>query len=169
MPIGLTYAEFVVGVIGLIWFGEPMPATYDQTGTSVTFGANAKDKDGPGHEGFLTVTAYGVERIWERFAPVYGFGASVDGAVYASFGLGKHIQVLGGTLTPFTGPALYQRDLADGFDAEELIQFRTGVDFSWPVGESSAITLGWYHMSNMKLTDSSAGIDVTHAGFVLHF
>lgn len=169
MPLGRTYAELVVGVLGLIYFGEPAPVDDGRQGMSITLGANSTHKDGPGQDAILALTAYGADHVWEKFTPVYGFGASSDGAVYASFGLGKQINVLGGTLTPFSEPAIYQRDISDGFDGKALFQFRTGVDLSFPIGEKTALTAGWYHMSNMKLTDRSAGIDVTHAGFVLRF
>lgn len=169
MPIGLTYAEIVVGIIGAIYFGEPKPVDQVPTGTAITIGANVKNEHGPAQDGIVTFTRYGTTRVWDQYTPVYGFGASLDGAVFASYGLGKQINVLGGTLTPFTGPAIYQRNINDGFSGEELVQFRTGVDFSYPVGPNALLTAGWYHMSNMKLNDSSAEIDVTHAGLLVHF
>ncbi len=171
MFLGLTYAQFV-GATGLAIVtrnGTPAETTFvGRHDISVTIGANRKSKSGPGQNGWLTITAKSYDPLPWNIIPVYAVGVSIDGAGFATAGIGKRFNADKLEIVPFWGPALYQRSLSS-FDRKDLIQFRTGLDISYPIGDRSKVVGGFYHISNAKITSQSAGIDVFHIGLQMVF
>ncbi len=171
MFLGLTYAQFV-GATGLAIVtrnGTPAETAFmGRYDISLTTGANRKAKSGPGQKGWLTLTAKSHDPIFGNIIPVYAMGISVDGAAFATAGIGKRFHAGELEIVPFWGPTLYQSDLSS-FEEKDLIQFRTGLDISYPIGDATYIVGGFYHISNAKITSHSAGIDVFHFGFQMVF
>lgn len=168
---GMTYAMYVAVVGGsLLAFDPPVqPDSSKPVGPAwaVSVGANDPQKSPVGQDGFLSVD-YRPNTEWiGRFKPQWGLGASVDGAVYANLALRKDYRWGAVQVTPYIGPALYQSQADQGLRARELIQFRTGFDVLLHAGPKVSMGLGYYHISNAKLTRFSAGIDVTR--FTLQF
>jgi hypothetical protein len=172
MILGLSYAQFV-GIIGTtILFGPTETPNLDHVGKRdvvVTFGTNATSKSGPGHDGFVTATLKPYDLSFGRFTPIYAIGVSVDGAIFASAGIGKRFDFFGAEIVPHWSPTLYQRNIENGFSQSELIQFRTGFDISFEVMKDFYVNGGFYHISNAGITSKSAGIDVSHLGMKFRF
>lgn len=161
MLLGLTYAQFVAVVGGGMLAFDPSehPATQN-THVLITLGQNAEDKSPVGQDGFLTIEGRPAREIGWGFKPVYSLGLSVDGAGFVGYGVRKDYRWGNVQLTPFFGPALYQKE-AGRFEAKELMQFRTGFDVIYNLTPSVGLGFGMYHISNAGLTSVSAGIDVT--------
>lgn len=171
MPFFLTYAEFVVATGAAIFFGtadpQPKPANTSRD-VVLTFGTAVQRGAAPG-EVFLTATLRPDTVIWNEYSAIYAAGLSDEGAAFVSAGFGKRLAIGPFEVVPFIGPALYQKDLRDGFSETELLQFRTGFDVSTTLGKNLTVTGGFYHLSNMQINADSADIDVAHAGVVFRF
>ncbi len=172
MLLGATYAQFV-GAIGFaILMGSGNghdPSLSGYKDLSVSLGATAHHKSGPGKNGFLTATIASHDLIFDRFTPIYAVGMSMDGAAFTSVGIGKRFSLLGFDVLPHFSPTLYQSRLLGEFSTKELIQFRTGIDISYAFNESMSFGAGFYHISNAGISTRSAGIDVTHIGLLFRY
>jgi hypothetical protein len=100
--------------------------------------------------------------------PIWSLGISGDGAVYVAGGIRGDFDVGGFLVTPHFSLALYQ-DGRGGFDADELVQFRTGIDAFVPISDSTMLGLGYYHLSNARLTSKSADQDVVRLTVLFRF
>ena len=161
MILGLSYAEFVAIIGGSMLAFDPAdhPANQDNR-YLVTAGTNAKHKTPVGQDGFLAVEVRPSEEIRWGLKPVYVAGLSVDGAGFAGYGVRKDYHWKNVQITPFTGPVIYQRSLSN-FEANQLLQFRTGFDVIYNFTPDVGLGMGVYHISNAGITSASAGIDVT--------
>ena len=74
-------------------------------------------------------------------------------------GAGLHGQLGPVELTPHFDLGLFQ-DGRGGFDARELVQFRSGLDLLVPLGPRMSVGLGYYHVSSARITRRSADLDV---------
>lgn len=163
MPFGLTYAEFVIG-IGLAMLYGPADQAPQSPQTSLTLGTTVMPWVPFGQEDFITLTHRRDGVVWGKFTPVYGFGLSDKGTVFASAGLGRRLDIWGAKVLAFTGPALY-------FDNQnnDILQFRTGFDITQEFGKNFQISGGYYHISNAQANAPSADIDVAHIGLTWTF
>lgn len=162
---GMTYAVYVAIVGGsLIAFDPPPEEATAQPAAPAwlySLGRNDPVKMTPGADGFLSLEYRPNEDIRWGFKPTYALGLSVDGAAYVSAGIRKDFRVGPLQVTPYFGPAVYQKQLGSEFTPKGLVQFRTGFDVFVPVTPKVSVGLGYYHMSNANMSDESAGLDVT--------
>ncbi|NTW55725.1 MAG: hypothetical protein HGB20_01615 [Chlorobiaceae bacterium] len=175
--LGLSYATYVALTAGVLVFvnpaeektaGENLPIHKNEW--LITAGSNSKSgSDGPGKDVLISVDYRPDSYLFWKFKPLYAFGFAPDGAVYTSFGIRKDYRIGPVQITPFFGPALYQRDIGSRWEAKELLQFRTGFDVMVPVTGEIKIGGGFYHISNGQNNDYSADIDVTHATVAFSF
>ncbi len=163
MPIGLTYAEFVLGM-GLAMFFGPADQGAQSMQNALTLGTAVQPSVAPGHENFLTFTHRRDGVVWGKFTPIYSLGLSDQGTAFASAGLGRPLDVFGIKVMPFTGPALYVDK-----NNNDILQFRTGFDITQNLGEHLSLSGGYYHISNAQANTPSADIDVAHIGLKLRF
>jgi hypothetical protein len=167
MPFGLTYASYV----GVILIAQALPPSWsDMDGEntlSVTAGANDPDKHSKGRNGFFSVEYRPKQELVYGLQTLYGVGLSMDGAGYATIGIRKGYNFGRVRLEPYFGPAIYQSSLGN-FSAKELMQFRAGADV-FVGGEDMAVGIGFYHISNARLTSGSAGLDIIHATLKVKF
>lgn len=163
MPFGLTYAEFVMG-IGLSMFYGPADIAPQAPQWALTLGTTTHNAATPFEENFLTLTHRRDGVVWGKFTPIYAAGLSDQGTGFVSAGLGRPLDVFGIKVMPFTGPAFY-------FDKNnsDSLQFRTGFDITQPLGETMALSGGYYHISNAQNNAASADIDVAHLGLKVQF
>lgn len=171
MLLGLTYMQFVAATIGL---GTALPQGNLPPADSldrwrIALGANIAEGPGPGADGVLTIDRLSGTPIWRELQPFWGFGVSVDGAVFVSFGLQRDFRLGNVTITPYFAPTLYQSDLGGEFRSAELLQFRTGVEISYSFSDQMRAGVGVYHMSNAGITSGSADLDVAYAAFTFRF
>lgn len=110
-------------------------------------------------EGVLTGEYRSASPALWGLRPVYSFAASRQGAVLLGAGLHGRLGLGPVALTPHFSLGLYQ-DGRGGFDARELVQFRSGVDLLVPLGPRMSVGLGYYHVSNAGITRRSADLDV---------
>ncbi len=100
--------------------------------------------------------------------PIWSLGLSARGAVYVAGGIRADFELGPVLVTPHFSLALYQ-DGRGGFDADELVQFRTGIDAFVPISDRTMVGLGYYHMSNAGLTSQSANLDVVRLSVLTRF
>lgn len=79
--------------------------------------------------------------------------------LYLSLRIRKDIHLGSFILCPFFGPTLYSSNLKK-INSKELIQFRTGIDVKYTICKKITLGVGFYHISNAKLTNMSAEHDV---------
>lgn len=171
MPFGVTYAVFIGAILGLLAFGKPDAESIRRGAQApnwlLTYGRNAPDKSDFGQDGVLTVEYRSDQEGWFGLKPVYAAGTDFSGA-FVSVGVRKDFFLGDLQVTPFFGPALYQSRLRD-FSSGELIQFRTGIDLSYAIGDRMHVALGYYHMSNGRNDDHTAAIDVARLAVLCRF
>jgi len=171
MPFGVTYAVFVGAILGLMAFGKPSDEMkrrdVGSPNWALTYGQNAPRKSDFGQDGVVTLEYRSDRAMWFDLKPLYAVGTDMKGA-FVAVGLRKDFYFGKLQVTPFFGPALYQSDLSD-FSAGELIQLRTGIDVALPVSDRVRIAVGYYHLSNARNDDHTAGIDVTRISIVGRF
>lgn len=134
----------------------------------ITAGAGALFSYGPDYgagsdrawrEGFATFELRSDRRLRYGLRPIYSFAVSGQGAVYGAVGLHGAVSLGPVEITPHFSVGLFQ-DRRTGFDARELLQFRSGLDAFLPLGPDLAVGLGLYHVSNARITRRSANLDV---------
>lgn len=103
--------------------------------------------------------------LWRGVRPVFGLGATREGSVLATAGVYRVFRIGPVAATPHFGPALFHDGRA-GLDARALLQFRSGIDVFVPVGETVALGLGIYHVSNAGITSRSANLDVVRVSLL---
>jgi hypothetical protein len=170
---GLTYAMYVAIVGGTLIAVNPAPEATTagvpaQNDWLFSYGRQDPDKKPVGEDGFLSVEYRPAHEIGWRFKPLYALGVSVDGAAYVSAAVRKDYRLGPVQITPYIGPALYQSKLGR-FASKELLQFRTGFDVLVPLTNKVSVGLGYYHMSNAKITNASAGLDITRVSLQYRF
>ena len=98
-------------------------------------------------------------RLVGPLRPIYSFSVSRKGGIMGGVGVFGVIPLGPVEVTPHFSLGLWQ-DGSGGFDADELIQFRSGIDFFVPVSANARVGLGIYHVSNAGITNRSADQDV---------
>jgi len=171
MFLGITYMQFVAATIGLgtLLPQGNLPPADGLDRWRIALGANVAPVPGPGEGGVLTIDRLMGEPLWRELRPFWGFGVSVDGAVFATVGLYREFRLGNLTITPYFGPTLYQSDIGGAFRSDELIQFRTGVEVSYSFSEQMRAGVGFYHLSNGGMTAGSADVDVAYASVLFRF
>ena len=91
--------------------------------------------------------------------PIYSFAVSRRGGVMGGVGVHGLVPLGPLELTPHFSLGLWQ-DGPGGFDARELVQFRSGIDLFLPITPDISVGVGYYHVSNASLTRRSADEDV---------
>lgn len=163
MPFGLTYAEFVMGV-GLSMFFGPADVAPQAHSWALTLGTTTQAAATRFDENFVTLTHRRDAKVWGAFTPIYALGVSDQGTGFVSAGVGRPLDVFGLKITPHAGPALF----SDTKNSDSL-QFRTGFDINQPLGPNTALSGGYYHISNAQNNDTSADVDVAHLGLKVKF
>ena len=171
MPFGVTYGVFVGVILGLMAFGKQSEEMKRRDAVSpnwaLTYGRNDPEKSDFGQNGVVTIEYRSDHEMWFDLKPLYAFGTDMKGAFFA-VGLRKDFYIGNFQITPFFGPALYQSDLGHP-SAGDLLQFRTGIDFAIPINDRVRLSVGYFHLSNARMDDYSAGIDVTRISLVGRF
>ena len=161
---GITYALYA-GLIagGLLFVDAPARDAAEQARSDwlVSAGADERSRAQVGRDGFVTLEYRPHRQLWRGLSPLYAAGVSADGAAYFSAALRKDFEWGRLALSPYLGPALYQSRPGRRYDGQELLQFRSGFDLTYALTPAVRVGLGYYHMSNARLNDSSAEIDVT--------
>jgi len=161
---GITYALYA-GLIagGLLLVDAPARDATEQARSDwlVSAGADDRSRATVGRDGFVTVEYRPHRQTWRGLSPLYAAGASADGAAYFSAALRKDFEWGGVSLSPYLGPALYQSRPGRRYDGRELLQFRSGFDLTYALSPALRVGLGYYHISNARLNQRSADIDVT--------
>jgi hypothetical protein len=158
----LTYAQYVAVDVGAMALPAPALDPRTEANTQVSIGFNSKKTTKAGHKGIITVERLLTNHSLYGLQPSVAVGFSPDGLFYLTAGVKKHFNFGTLDIAPNFGPALYTSNI-NAPAASELIQFRTGIDFGWRIGKSTYAELGFYHMSNAKITNNSAGQDVYKA------
>lgn len=144
------------------------PAAEADPQRPITAGAGALFSYGPDYgagsarawrDGFATFELRSDRRLWQGLRPIYSFAASGQGAIYGAVGLHGAFSLGPVEITPHLSVGLFQ-DGRGGFEARELLQFRSGIDAFLPLGPNTALGLGIYHVSNAGITRRSADLDV---------
>lgn len=112
------------------------------------------------------VEVRGDRDLWRGVRPTFGLGVTRAGSVLATAGAYRVFRIGPVAATPHFGPALFHDGRA-GLDARALVQFRSGIDLFVPVGETVALGLGVYHVSNAGITSHSANLDVVQLSVLL--
>ncbi|NTU97994.1 MAG: hypothetical protein HGA62_09310 [Chlorobiaceae bacterium] len=170
--LGLSYATYVALTAGVLIFVKPSDeiSPIHKDALMITYGSNSKcGSTGPGKDAFISADYRPDNYLFWKFKSSYAFGFSTDGAVYTAFGIRKDYKIGPVQITPFIGPALYQREIGSHWESKQLLQFRTGFDVMLPVTSEIKIGGGFYHISNGQNDDHSANIDVTHATVAFSF
>ncbi|MGY6409967.1 MAG: hypothetical protein ACXIUV_02905 [Alkalilacustris sp.] len=107
----------------------------------------------------LTAEVRSANRLVGPLRPIYSFSVSRRGGVMGGVGVHGVIPLGGLGITPHFSLGLWQ-DGRGGFEARELIQFRSGIDLFVPVSARARVGLGYYHVSNAGITRRSADQDV---------
>ncbi len=107
----------------------------------------------------LTGEIRSATQILGPLRPLYSFSVSRDGGFMGGVGLFGVFGLGAVEVTPHFSLGLWQ-DGPGSFDADELIQFRSGIDFFVPVTANMRIGLGYFHVSNAGITSRSANQDV---------
>lgn len=100
--------------------------------------------------------------------PIYSFSVSRDGGIMGGVGVHGMFPLGPVEVTPHFSLGLWQ-DGSGGFEARELIQFRSGIDFFVPVTANTRIGLGYFHVSNAGITRRSADQDVIRLAVMWHY
>ena len=175
MPFGTTYAAYATAIVLSVlapvpeWARPDQPLLDDQIVYS--FGMNAPDKAGIGKDGMYAVELWKSKDVYPGIRPMYSVAWDGKTGGYASFTLRKDFHLGKFQISPYGGVALYQSDWTN-YNAEDLIQYRTGFDVSLKLGQTTKLTAGFYHISNLSKTGSpegSADMDVTRIAFVSRF
>jgi len=90
--------------------------------------------------------------------PVWSVSANRRGAALVTFGVHANLSLGAVEVTPHFGVGLYSG--GQGIGGKELLQFRSGIDAFVPLSETTAIGLGIVHVSNARITDRSANLDI---------
>lgn len=180
--LGLTYATYVALTVGAMALlpsdehtkdgaapqrahsanGEDLKGSPDAGGRWLfSYGMNNPRKTSPGTDGFLSAEYWPAEPLLWKLKPIYGVGVSTDGAAYITAATRRDFKLGPVTLSPYTGPVLYQSKMGSNWEGRELIQFRTGIDVVIPLTDALSLGAGFYHISNAGLTTRSAEIDVS--------
>ena len=179
--LGLTYAVYVTLTAGALVLFSPsdeqpspnqsMPKSIKSVEPPfmITVGRSSQQQIAPGKDGFVSLEYRPHNYLIKNFKPLYAVGFSEDGAAYATMALRKDFKLGPLQITPYIGPALYQRELASAWKPDELLQFRTGFSLSTKVSENMSAGGGFYHISNAQNNEASADIDVTHLSFTYAF
>ena len=110
-------------------------------------------------ESFATFEYRSDRAIWRGVRPLYSFSVARHGAVLGTVGVHGVFQLGRVEVTPHFGVGLYQ-DGRGSFDRRELLQFRSGIDAFLPVTDRVSVGIGYYHVSNARITNRSADLDV---------
>jgi hypothetical protein len=163
----MNYANFAFATL-LMLVGTPSGVEPGQDVIEWRFGRNNKDKDGPGKHGVVSVDYLSRFRIvGSGLRPYVTMGSSNDGMRYLGVGTYKRLAWGPFELMPSAGPVLYHS--GQGRGTSERVQFRTGVELSYPLQGDAAIGGGFYHMSNAGLSNDTASVDVTYVSWRLRF
>jgi hypothetical protein len=104
-----------------------------------------------------------VPRWWD-VRPIVGAYVIAGGNNYAYAGLRRDFSLWGDVeFSATTAVGLYDRGTVD---LGGPIEFRSGADFTWPVGEGLRLGIGYYHMSNAILYDRNPGSDTVQMSLV---
>lgn len=175
MPVlGLTYAAYV-SLVGasLVAFDEstssasadlaaPAPATWVVGVGQTDPQAGARLRRQAQRQSSLDVEWRSSQAWWRGIKPLVAAGAFADGGAHVGLGVYRDFQWGALSVTPFTGPVLYQSQLGQS-SSSELLQVRTGFDVKWRVSPQMHMGLGHYHLSNAQITQGSADTDVWRA------
>jgi hypothetical protein len=99
---------------------------------------------------------------WRGIKPLVSAGAFADGGAHLGVGVYRDFHWGAWSVTPFTGPVLYQSQLGQSASSE-ILQVRTGFDVKWAISPQTQLGLGHYHLSNAQITRGSADTDVWRA------
>lgn len=111
------------------------------------------------NEGLATLEYRSARVLGWGLRPIYGVAVSGQGGILGTAGLHAVFQLGVVEVTPHFSLGLWQ-DGSGGFDSDELIQFRTGIDAFLPLSPTVSLGLGIYHVSNAGITSRSADLDV---------
>jgi hypothetical protein len=120
------------------------------------------------NEGYLTAEHRSDRDLWRGLRPIYGLAVSREGAALGTVGVFAAFQLGAVEITPHFSLGLWQ-DGAGGFDEDELIQFRTGIDAFLPLSPDVSVGLGIYHVSNAGITSRSADLDVVRLSLLWRY
>lgn len=110
--------------------------------------------------------AFGFEYRWpyerdpwwgiEELAPIAGVLATTEGSLYA-YGGWRYDWDVGSPwrVTPSLSAGLYEQ--GDGFDLGNAIEFRSSVELSRSIGETTRLGLTFFHLSNAGLSSRNPG------------
>jgi len=104
---------------------------------------------------FIVGAEYRWRPLWEELRPMVGLAQLEDGAEYFYAGmrydieLSEHVE-----LSPSFAPGIY---LGETFDLGGPIEFRSGLDLRWRLGERWKVGVGAYHLSNGGLYSDNGG------------
>lgn len=88
--------------------------------------------------------------------PVIGVAVNSDEGGYLLAGLRRDFDLDGGwVLTPHFGITLF--DEGDGKDLGHAVEFRSGIELSYRIGDRSRLGLSFYHLSNAGLDETNPG------------
>jgi hypothetical protein len=163
----MNYADFAFATL-LMLMGTPDGVEPGQDVIEWRLGRNNKDKDGPGKQGVVSVDYLSRFRIaGSGLRPYVTVGSSTDGLRYLGVGAYKRLAWGPFELMPSAGPALYHSNRGKG--TSERLQFRTGIELNYPLQGDAGIGVGFYHLSNARLSKDTAAVDVTYVSWRLRF
>ena len=147
----------------LILIGLPLAATAqtaDRPAALLGYGPDFGESGaGKWRAAQLSAEYRSANRLVGPLRPIYSFSVSRDGGIMGGVGLHGMFPLGPVEVTPHFSLGLWQ-DGSGGFEARELIQFRSGIDFFVPVTANTRIGLGYFHVSNAGITRRSADQDV---------
>lgn len=91
-----------------------------------------------------------------RLVPTVGATVTSDAGLYVFGGLRRDFR-WGERLfvTPHFSVTLFEE--GDGRDLGHVVEFRSGIELSWPLGDGSRLGLSLYHLSNAGLSGTNPG------------
>ena len=138
--------------------GDPRPAAFLSVGPD--YGASGAQV---WRQAVVTGEIRSARTVIWGLQPIYSFAVTRRGGLMAGAGLHTALRLGVAEVTPHFSVVLWQ-DGQGGFEARELLQFRSGIDLMVPLTQSVSVGVGIYHVSNAGITRRSADMDVVRLG-----
>ncbi len=101
------------------------------------------------------------------FSPVTGYMLTADGAMYLYTGIETDYDLGRFQITPSFTPGFYSK--GDGKDLGHILEFKSEVQVSMDLGESTNFGLSYNHISNASLGDKNPGANSYMFNFLKKF
>lgn len=169
MTILSRLALLITLALGGLGGGPAVAQGAQQDSILFSVGPNFGTTSSPRSSDAVATLEWRPEQYWVwGTKPIWSLGVAGDGAFYVSGGVRGDFTLGRVLMTPHFSLALYQ-DGQGGFEAKELLQFRTGIDAFLPLGDRTMVGLGYYHLSNAQLTRRSADLDVVRLSLLVRY